>query len=411
MKTRSGVVVSFLLMAVVGSGSTQVPDDLELAPIITRGLDAPLGLRSADDGSGRLFIVEQGGQIMVWKNGQLNAEPFLDVSGLVGTGYTLGLLGLTFHPSFVANGLFYIKYATADRRVRIVEYRVSGDDPDLADPASERVVLTIDAPVGEHNGGTLLFGPDGYLYIATGDGGGQNDPAGNAQNLATLMGKVLRIDVDVENSVQVGACGAVAGVIAYGIPEDNPFIGTEGICAEIVHYGLRNPWRFSFDRDTGDLFIADVGQVQREEIDFVAADALTQPLNFGWRCLEGTRPTQLACPDEPPQPPTPPILEYPRTEGYTVIGGHRYRGAIPGLRGLYAFADLNRWIRFATEGENGWSYGNWQQAPGTPVSFGEDEAGELYLVLLNQNAVYRFESETVIVDIIFEHGFEWPSKP
>lgn len=383
----------------------QIPDDLEIEPVITSGLNAPLGLRSADDGTGRLFVVEQGGRIRIWRDGALNALPFLDVSSDVGVGYTLGLLGLAFHPAFAENGRFFIKYATNDRQVRIEEYRVSTGDPDVADPATGRRILTIDTPVGEHNGGTLLFGPDGHLYIATGDGGGQNDPAGNAQNMTTLMGKVLRIDVDVETSKQPGACGAVDGEIAYAVPGDNPFVGDDGVCDEIVYYGLRNPWRFSFDRLTGDLFIGDVGQFQREEIDFVAAADLADPLNFGWRCLEGTRPTQLTCAGTPLHPPTPPIMEYPRAEGYTVIGGYRYRGAIAGLHGAYVFADLNGSIRFATEDAGVWMYEDWKQVAGTPVSFGEDEAGELYLVLLQQNAVYRFDSEAS-ADIIFRHGFE-----
>ncbi len=392
---RTPAIHGFFLATLTCSGIATAQDlgALELRPFITSGLNAPLGLSVADDGSGRLFVVEKGGRIKLWHGGALAATPFLDVSTLVGTAYTEGLLDLTFHPQFVDNGRLYIKYATGNRQVHVVEYRIDADSGNIVDPASARTILIINTPQGEHNGGTLAFGPDGYLWIATGDGGGQNDPSHNGQNRANLMGKVLRINVDIAQSPSDGACGGTAGLLAYGIPADNPFVGETGVCAEIVHYGLRNPWRFSFDRDNHDLFIADVGQFAREEVNHVAADALIQPLNFGWRCYEGSLRTALACTGEPAQPPTFPVIEYPRAQGFTVIGGHRYRGRITALRGAYVFADLNRWIRLAWETGDGWSFDNWQQAPTTPVSFGEDADGELYLVLMGQNAIYRFESD------------------
>lgn len=384
-----------LTMLCAGTGAMgQVPENLVLEPFITQGLNQPLGMAVPPDGSGRLFVIEKSGRIKVWRDGALDPTVFLDVSALVGTAYTEGLMDLAFHPAFASNGRVFIKYATGNRQVHIVEYRSTpGDVAATADPGSARSLLVIHTPRGEHNGGTLAFGPDGHLYIATGDGGGQLDPAHNGQNLAALMGKVLRIDVDIESSTHANACGGSEGVLAYGIPADNPFVGSSGICAEIIHYGLRNPWRFSFDRDNHDLFIADVGQFSREEINRAPADALLQPLNFGWRCWEGSERTNLSCDDEPLHPPTFPIIEYPRAQGITVIGGHRYRGAIHGLRGAYLFADLNGRIRSARETKGAWSWQDWRQAPGTPVSFGEDADGELYLLLMSQHAIHRITTD------------------
>ncbi|MGH9464810.1 MAG: PQQ-dependent sugar dehydrogenase, partial [Thermoanaerobaculia bacterium] len=355
---------------------------------VVGGLARPLGLVAPGDGSGRLFVVLQGGRILVLAaDGSLRPEPFLDLSDRVSCCGERGLLGLAFHPDFESNGLFFVNYTDPQGDTVVSRFAVSAD-PDRADPTSERGVLTYAQPFANHNGGHLAFGPDGYLYIASGDGGGAGDPQNNGQSLDTLLGKLLRIDVDGS---------------PYAIPPDNPFIGDPEARPEIWAYGLRNPWRFSFDRATGDLFVGDVGQSSREEIDF-------QPVasgggeNYGWRRMEGS-----LCFDPPSNCDddslVPPILEYGHDAGCSVTGGFRYRGgSVPQLAGVYLFADFCAGTLWGATEEGGvWSATVLAETGLAVSSFGEDEAGELYLTHLDaeDGAVYRLAA-----DALFADGFE-----
>ena len=245
-------------------------DAIELE-LLAGGLDRPLGLIDAGDGSGRLFIVEQVGSIRIHDNGEVLSTPFLDLSSRVSCCNERGLLGLAFHPDYAQNDFFFVNYTDASGRTVVSRFSVSGD-PNRADAGSEVEVLSFDQPFSNHNGGHLAFGPDGYLYIATGDGGSGGDPQNNGQQLDTLLGKILRVDVDG---------------LPLAIPPDNPFVGDTTARDEIWAYGLRNPWRFSFDRRTGDLFIADVGQDRREEIDLQPSGS-PGGQNYGWRRMEGS---------------------------------------------------------------------------------------------------------------------------
>ena len=322
----------------------------------------------APAGDSRLFVTELGGVIRVISGGSVLPLPFLDISGRVLGAGEQGLFGMAFHPNYSTNGRFYVNYIDNSGDTQVSEFTVSGN-PDIADVNSERFVLSISQPASNHNGGMLAFGPDGYLYIASGDGGGQNDPNQNGQNTSTLLGTILRIDVD--------------GATPYAVPADNPFVGGGG-AAEIWHFGLRNPWRFSFDFTDGLLLIGDVGQNAWEEVDVV--DASTGGLNFGWDILEAS-----AC-HEPPTGcssagTTLPALEYPLSGGNcSVIGGYVYRGsAIPSLNGHYFYGDVCAgWIRsFVYQGGAVTSPVDWTGdlgSVGAIFSFGTDGAGELYVV-------------------------------
>ena len=246
------------VMAEVSGGSRSVV----LQPVVS-GLQDPLGIVTAGDGSGRLFIVLQGGQIVVFDGSQVFQTPFLDIQGRVSTGAEQGLLGLTFHPDYTANGFFYINYTDTSGATVISRFTVSVE-PDVADASSELRILTIEQPFANHNGGQLQFGPDGFLYIGMGDGGGVGDPGNLAQNLGELLGKMLRVDVNGDDFPSDSERN-------YAIPTDNPFVDDPQARDEIWAYGLRNPWRFSFDKLTGDLFIADVGQFKWEEVNVQAA--------------------------------------------------------------------------------------------------------------------------------------------
>jgi glucose/arabinose dehydrogenase len=348
--------------------------------------------------SNRLFVVEQHTGLIKVLNlvtEAVESTPFLTVPGVT-TGNEQGLLGLAFHPNYASNGLFYVNYTTtgigAAGHTEITRYRVQGDPgtSNVADPSTKTVLLTYAQPEENHNAGWLAFGPDGMLYIATGDGGGANDrhgTFGNGQNKDALLGKVLRIDVD---SAQ-----------PYAIPEGNPFKGIAGAKEEVWAFGLRNPWRCSFDRGTGDLWIGDVGQDAREEIDFIPAGAAG--LNFGWRPREGTIQTPAWPNETPVSAATAPVHDYGHgASGYCVIGGYVYRGsAIPGLQGTYLFGDYQS-RRFWSLRYDGQAASNLQERtaelnPGTPkpitqlASFGEDALGEVYLCDLGGN-IYRIVS-------------------
>jgi glucose/arabinose dehydrogenase len=355
------------------------------------GLSAPVHVTNAHDGSGRLFIVEQPGTIRIFKNGAFLATPFLDISALASyDAGERGLLSVAFHPDYSSNGYFYVYYTDKSSpvyKLTIARYHVSAN-PDVADPASAQIVLGVPHPTNtNHNGGQLFFGPgDGYLYMGTGDGGSGGDPPNNAQNLDVLLGKLLRLDVDGTGAVPCGQ----ATPMPYAIPASNPFVGMAG-CDEIWAYGLRNPWRFSFDRMTSDLLIGDVGQNLYEEIDFQPA-ASTGSENYGWRKMEG-----LHCYDPAPCNDgtlTLPILEETHNPGgwCAIIGGYRYRGtAIPGLAGVYLYGDTCKGqVWAATEAGGSWTKQLLVDPSLQITSFGEDEGGEVYVADLG-GAVYRID--------------------
>lgn len=352
------------------------PADYRLVEIVS-GFTRPLYVIHAGDESERLFVVEQGGRIWILQNGILQSQPFLDVSSLVSRDANeRGLLGLAFHPDYAENGYFFINYTDVNGDTVVARYSVSADDPNVADTNSAVTLLQVDQPYGNHNGGHLVFGPDGYLYIGLGDGGSQNDPQGNGQNPHTLLGSILRIDVNGEEG--------------YSIPDDNPFAdGTQG-APEVWAYGLRNPWRFTFDRATGDLYIADVGQNRYEEINFEPADS-PGGVNYGWNIYEGRHPfTGSAAPANMVLP----VAEYDHSQGISVTGGYVYRGAeLPDLQGVYFYADYATGRIWGLYRDTN---GNWQNVifrdSGLTISsFGEDEAGELYIVD-HGGRVFRLEA-------------------
>jgi glucose/arabinose dehydrogenase len=342
---------------------------------VAEGLESPLLVTNAGDGSDRLFVLEQIGRIRIVSDGNLLPEPFLDISSLVVAGGEQGLLGLAFHPDFSDNRKFYVNYTDRNGNTVVAEYMAHPSNPDRADPSSARPLLRIDQPFGNHNGGGIEFGPDGYLYIGTGDGGSGGDPMGNGQSLQTLLGKLLRIDVD-----------ARSGNRPYGIPEDNPFVGRSDASPEIWAYGLRNPWRFSFDDNT--LWIADVGQNELEEIDRAPSDE--GGLNYGWNAMEGDRCFESSdCDGSKLELP---VSVYGHDLGCSVTGGYVYRGdEFPKLRGAYLFADYCSGLVFGIDGDK-----SGKQEPvrllesGASVSsFGLDERGELYVTDLGSGVISR----------------------
>jgi glucose/arabinose dehydrogenase len=341
--------------------------------LITDGLNAPVGIASAMDGSGRLFVLEQAGIIRILQDGSLQAEPFLDISKQVSCCGERGLLGLAFHPRFMENGQFFINYTDLDGNTFISRFEVSPDNPNQADIASEKRLIYIQQPYPNHNGGAVVFGPDGYLYLGLGDGGSGGDPHGNGQSTSTLLGKILRIDID--------------GGAPYAIPLDNPFVNGGGLM-EIWAYGLRNPWRFSFDRSTGDLYIGDVGQNTWEEIDFLPVGS-PGGANFGWNYKEGTHPYQ----GSPPAGLTlvAPIAEYNHDQGCSVTGGEVYRASIlPEWQGVYLYGDYcsGKVWGLVRNPLGAWLNGLLFETGTTISSFGTDETGEIYLVDY-KGSVYR----------------------
>jgi glucose/arabinose dehydrogenase len=349
------------------------PPPLTLSPVVS-GLTSPVDLQFPNDGTGRSFVVQQPGSIRIGVNGALLATPFLDISGKVHFSGEMGLLGLAFHPQFIQNHKFYVHYdqmVGSQIQSVIAEYQLSAADANQADPASHRILLTVNQPFGNHKGGQIAFGPDGFLYIGLGDGGSENDPQGNGQNLQTLLGKMLRIDVDHTS----------AG-LQYAIPADNPFANGGGL-PEIWAYGLRNPWRFSFERRTGRLFAGDVGQDKYEEIDILQRGG-----NFGWNVMEG-----MHC-FNPPMGCNMtglvlPIAEYDHTEGDAVMGGYVYKGtAIPNLPGAYIFSDFGSGtIWELTENSGAWTRTKLLSSNLNVSSFGQDVAGEIYVVDYSGNVL------------------------
>ena len=348
------------------------------ARLVASGLRNPLDLQAAPGDRERLYVVEQGGRIRVIRGGQLQSTPFLDVSGRISSGGERGLLGLAFHPQFATNRRFFVNYTNPRGDTHVAEFRASSAD--TADPASERVVLTEAQPFANHNGGGLAFDNAGRLLIALGDGGSGGDPLGNGQKLDTFLGKILRIDVDAATP--------------YAVPADNPFRATPGAAPEIWAYGLRNPFRISVDRPTGDLYIGDVGQNRVEEID-VGLASRRGGENYGWNVTEGS---QCYSPSSGCNRTgfTPPVYEYSHSEGCSVTGGVVYRGCrMPDLAGTYFFGDyctgLVRSFRVASGQAT--DVRDWTasvRGVNSPASFGLDTDGEVYVVDYD-GEVYRLE--------------------
>lgn len=395
---RRLATVAALAAALLAFPVTLAAQQIALVPVAT-GLSSPTFVTPAGDGSGRLFILEQPGVIRIFDGSQVLPTPFLDISSLVSCCGERGLLGLAFHPQYPSNGFFYLDYTDNNGDTMIVRYSVSGN-PNVADPDSDLTILQIPQNQSNHNGGQLAFGPDGYLYIGMGDGGGAGDPNNNAQSLNTLLGKILRLDVD--------------GGSPYAVPPDNPYVGISGM-DEIWATGLRNPWRFSFDARSGDLFIADVGQSSREEVDYQSA-ASRGCENYGWRRMEGSTCYNPSSNCQPGLPTgcnptgalTLPILEYTHSQGNcSITGGFRYRGSELGdLYGHYLYGDYCSGRIWAARLIEYLGPPVEQGAPPRPKpppaavpqllldssanisSFGQDEDGELYLVDLG-GTVYR----------------------
>ena len=350
----------------------QFPDPAGFSwSIVAEGLSQPLDLQHAGDT--RLFIVEKGGTIRVLEAGVLRPEPFLDIRDRVGSGGNeQGLLGLAFHPTFPANGFFFVYYTDLEGDTVVSRFRLSAD-PAYGDPGSELVMLWVPQPFPNHNGGALAFGPDGGLYIGLGDGGSAGDPLGNGQRLDTLLGKILRVEVDSAEP--------------YAIPADNPFASGIGL-PEIWAYGLRNPWRFSFDRASGDLYVGDVGQGNWEEVNYQVA-ASAGGTNFGWNFREGAHSYK----GEAPSGLTDPIAEYSHAEGCSVTGGVVVRSpSLPEWNGVYLFGDYCTGLIWGLLRD---AHGAWQtqllyDTSFAVASFGADQEGEVYLVDLNGTA-YRLE--------------------
>lgn len=344
---------------------------------IAEGFEAPTFVGNAGDE--RLFVVEQRGRIRVVSNGEVLPEPFLDIHEQVGSSSNeQGLLSVAFHPDYASNGFFFVDYTDRNGDTVISRWQVS-DDPNRADVESETVLLQIDQPYPNHNGGQLHFGPDGYLYVGMGDGGSAGDPQNNAQNPGTLLGALLRLDVDVEGD------GA-----SYGIPPDNPYVSNENGRNEVWAIGLRNPWRFSFDRETGDLYVADVGQNMYEEVNFVPAGE-GAGLNYGWNLTEGNHCYRDGCDLDAYYAP---VVEYSHGAGEcSVTGGYVYRGAaFPAMRGNYLYGDFcsgRLWALFR-QPDGSWANNEVEAAPGNLTTFGEGFDGELYLTT-RDGVLYRVE--------------------
>lgn len=388
-------LIAVLLMAVFGIGlAAQAQEEEPITQLITppdlasfkltlvaNGFEHPLLVTHAGDGSGRIFIVEQTGRVWVLKDGEIGGSPFLDLSDRVNQSVTqgyseLGLLGLAFHPDFAENGVMYVSYNDRSTTSVVSRIQLAENNPNVGDRSTEQVLLTLRQPYDNHNGGHIAFGPDGYLYISFGDGGAAGDPLDSGQNPSDWYGSILRIDVDSGDP--------------YAIPEDNPHASNPSFAREVWSYGLRNVWRFSFDRATGDLYLADVGQNEWEEVNFQPADSPGGE-NYGWSDYEASAPYAVGT---VPPGMVYPVAEYRHSAGNcSVSGGFVYRGAqLPQLKGVYFFGDFCSGQIWASWRD---SAGVWQTAEamnaGFQISaFGEDEAGEMYVVNYD-GEVYRID--------------------
>lgn len=360
--------------------TVQLVDSLQLVSVLPAGqLFKPVYLTHAFDE--RLFILEQIGTIHIFDDGMLLPDPFLDIQERVNSNANeQGLLGLAFHPDYLENGRFFVNYTNIVGSTVIAQFNRLEANPNLADPNSEQILLTIEQPYPNHNGGQIKFGPDGYLYIGMGDGGSAGDPDNNGQNFATLLGNLLRIDVDAQEN----------GTL-YGIPPTNPFINDGAVQDEIWATGLRNPWRFSFDRLTGDLFITDVGQNAWEEVNFQPAASLGGE-NYGWNYFESVHCFSNPCPSDGL---TEPVVDYSHEFGCSITGGYIYRGEqFPELWGNYFFTDFCTGIIWAMVQQ---ADGTWQSqivfdSERLVASFGEDQNGELYLLDHQSGEILQIQS-------------------
>jgi glucose/arabinose dehydrogenase len=370
-KAMMQLVIAFLSLAIPALAA-DLPR-IRMEPVL-RGLNSPVAI--CDDGTGRLFIAEQRGVIRIAINGQLEARPYLDFSDQVRYGGESGFLCVVFHPQFAKNGRFFVNYTTRKHGPlhTVISEFTAAPDARQADRSTEREVLRFQQPYGNHNGGQLAFGPDGMLYIGSGDGGSLQDPHNNGQQLNTLLGKILRIDVEKN---------------PYGIPQDNPLVGQNGAKGEIWAWGLRNPWRFSFDRKTGDLYAADVGEQKWEEINLIERGK-----NYGWSGREGRHDFK---PERIVGETTDPIKEYSHDLGLSVTGGYVYRGKqFPALEGIYFYADYMSQRIFALRREGGKISldAELMKTPFSVSSFGEDREGELYLCDYANGRIFRLAGET-----------------
>lgn len=345
-------------------------DDAPIPPIalkeVVRGLSSPVHITHANDGSNRLYVVEQEGVIRVIEHGNLLAQPFLDIRDRVNSGGEKGLLSVAFHPRHAENGLLYVNYTTRARGLHTIVAEFKRGAGGQVQTASERVLLKIKQPYANHNGGQLAFGPDGYLYIGMGDGGSANDPLDHGQNTRTLLGALLRIDVDHRGQGHL-----------YAVPPDNPFVGQSDYLKEIWAFGLRNPWRFSFDVASGQLFLADVGQDEEEEINIIKKGG-----NYGWNIMEGMSCTPGVLINCNKAGLELPIFAYPHPEGFSITGGFVYRGkAIPGLCGAYVYGDYvsQRIWGLRYDGHRVTRQRELLKTRHAISSFGEDETHELYV--------------------------------
>lgn len=345
--------------------------------LVAEGFTKPLYVNQADDQTGRLFIVEQEGRIWIVKDGVVNPTPFMDIVNLVTSqGSEQGLLSVAFHPNYAENGRFFVNYTNQGGNTVIARYQVS-DDPEVANLESAKILLTIPQPYANHNGGHILFGPDGYLYVGMGDGGAANDPHNNGQSLSTLLGKILRLDVDRGDP--------------YGVPQDNPFVGQENSRPEIWSYGWRNPWRLAFDAATGDMYIADVGQNQYEEV-HVELAGTPSGVNYGWRLMEGSHCFNPTDCDPEALNVALPVTEYNHTVGCSITGGYVYRGSqFPAFEGVYFYGDYCTGVIWGLRRE---ADGSWSEAEllssGLGISsFGQDATGEVYLTSHHTGEIFR----------------------
>lgn len=423
------------LCCLMATSALWAGDPAPLNPVYTTiesGFSSAVAVRNAGDGSDRLFVVEQGGRIKIIKNGSTLATPFLNIDPLTNGGGERGLLGLAFHPNYAVNGFFYVNYTNTSGDTIIARYSVSGGDPDVADDSTALKIISIDQDFSNHNGGDLHFSPaDGYLYIGMGDGGSGNDPCRRGQtkdpddiisgisngencdvdqaflnqggdaNSRALLGAMLRLDVDNPGVNVSDACGEG---VNYGIPADNPFSDANNDCGEIWAWGLRNPYRWGFDRATGDLFIGDVGQGSREEVDYQPATS-NGGENYGWVCREGFIATPGANCTAPNA--VDPIIDYISTTRCSVIGGYPYRGPENTWQGTYLYGDYCTGEIFWST-NNGGIWSDLQVLTDTSdnfnfTGFGEDEAGNLYYV--STGSVIQI-NDANYEDLIFDNGFE-----
>ena len=441
--------LSLLLTAAAPARAQTVPADLAFTDICPScsNFSTPLGIQQAD-GLPLLFVHEQGGRVAFFNPDTLAIQTLLNFGsggstppgGFV-SGGEQGLLGLAFHPQFASNRFMFLSYSDGSGDTMIARYTLGGGATPTVDLGTRQVILRVDQDFSNHNGGHIAFGADGYLYIGLGDGGSANDPCNRAQTLTpgervltgsctvdssftnsggnanslALLGSILRIDVDGQTPAgSNGLCASNAdGSANYAIPADNPFAGNSGVagaCDEILDFGIRNPWRFSFDRLTGDLLIGDVGQNAREEVSLRAFGAISGAINFGWDCREGFIGASGTC--RAGSTPVDPILDYARAAGSSITGGFVYRGPIGQMNGVYFFADFNsRRVWTATEtapgvyGPQPTSSNQWTLAPSNVSSFGEDALGNVYVVGYSNGRIYRLTSESAGSEV-FRDGFE-----